>query len=54
LTDGYLATGSENLYFSVNTDATRRFTLELKRDSSGKYIPEVAGFHFYGAFYRKE
>ncbi|MCW3054771.1 MAG: hypothetical protein JWN14_3941, partial [Chthonomonadales bacterium] len=33
--------------------ATRKFTLVLKRDADGRYIPEVEGFYFLGSYYHK-
>ena len=51
--EGYMLTGPENPYYAQDTVMSRRFVIVLKRDKEGNYLPEVDGFSFLNAFYRR-
>ena len=48
-----LHTGPDNPYDHDKSEDRHQFTVELKTDGTGSYLPEVAGFWFDSTFYRK-
>lgn len=54
LEHGILRTGSENPYYESNPTNGRAFTIVLRRDANGEYLPQVAGFQFQQGFYARE
>jgi hypothetical protein len=53
LKNGILNTATDNPYYRRKPDNGRMFRIVLRRGPDGEYMPEVAGFQFLGAFYRK-
>jgi hypothetical protein len=48
-----LRTGPDNPYAHSENETAHRFLVVLKTDDNGSYLPEVAGFRFDSALYRK-
>lgn len=53
LASGTLATGDDNPFLPKAGETARLFTLQLRRDDSGRYTNGVAGYWFQGEFFRK-
>lgn len=49
---GNLITGEENP-FPKEKESSRQFTLQLRRDDSGRYTNGISGYWFQGEFFRK-
>jgi hypothetical protein len=49
---GVLQTGPGNPYFK-NQELGPHFQIALQRNAAGKFVAQVAGFHFQGTFYKK-
>ncbi len=52
LAQGVLQAGPDCPYYSANPKSCV-FRVVLKRNARGQYLPEIAGFQFNGAYYRK-
>jgi len=51
---GVLRTGSDCPYYDAASPESSAFRIRLKRDASGRWLPQIEGFTFGGGVYRRQ